>query len=58
VRQQVRHVVASHDITIWEMDVTNPVGIEDPCPTNLVWLMYRRDRRVQKLRVVFPGPSQ
>ncbi|WP_042416509.1 RNA polymerase sigma factor [Streptacidiphilus anmyonensis] len=58
VRQHVRHVVASRDITIWEMDVTNPVGIEDPCPATLAWVMFRQDRRVRKLRVVFPGPPR
>jgi len=57
VRQHVRHVVASRDITIWEMDVTNPVGAVNPCPPKLAWLMFRRDGRVQRLRVVFPGPS-
>jgi hypothetical protein len=29
VRQSLRHVVAGRDITIWEMDVTNP------CPADL-----------------------
>ncbi|MFF3115543.1 RNA polymerase sigma factor [Kitasatospora sp. NPDC057904] len=55
VRQHVRHVVASRDITIWEMDVVNPAGAADPCPPTLAWLMFRRDRRVQRLQVVFPG---
>ncbi|MEU8973423.1 sigma-70 family RNA polymerase sigma factor [Streptomyces monashensis] len=57
VRQQVRHVVASSDITIWEMDVTNPADSADPCPPTLAWLMFRRDRRVRSLRVVFPGAT-
>ncbi|MGW8948799.1 RNA polymerase sigma factor [Streptomyces sp. NPDC055709] len=57
VRQHVRHVVASRDITIWEMDVTNPTGITNPCPPTLAWLMFRRNRRVQRLRVVFPQPA-
>ncbi|WP_406186787.1 hypothetical protein [Streptomyces sp. NBC_01006] len=54
-RQHVRHVVASRSITIWEMDVTNPVGIDNPCPPSLAWLMLRRNGRVQSLRVVFPA---
>lgn len=58
VRQQVRHVVASRDITIWEMDVVNPADLEDPCPPSLVWLMFRRDGRVQKLSVVFLAPPR
>lgn len=54
ITQHLRHVVASHSVTIWEMDVTNPVGVPDPCPPTLAWLMIRRNRRVQTLRVVFP----
>ncbi|MFF1741921.1 RNA polymerase sigma factor [Streptomyces mirabilis] len=58
VRQHLRHVVASRDITIWEMDVVNPVGAVSPCPPTLAWLMFRQDRRVQRLRVVFPEPPR
>ncbi|MFD7999204.1 hypothetical protein [Streptomyces mirabilis] len=58
VRQHLRHVVAGRDITIWEMDVSNPVGAVSPCPPTLAWLMFRRDRRVQRLRVVFPEPPR
>ncbi|MFI6254025.1 RNA polymerase sigma factor [Streptomyces sp. NPDC051016] len=54
VTQHLRHVVASRTVTIWEMDVTNPAGSTDPCPPTLAWLMLRRNRRVQTLRVVFP----
>ncbi|MBG0851810.1 sigma-70 family RNA polymerase sigma factor [Streptomyces spinoverrucosus] len=57
VTQHLRHVVASRDITIWEMDVTNPPGIASPCPPTLAWLMFRRNRRVQTLRVIFPEPT-
>jgi RNA polymerase sigma-70 factor (ECF subfamily) len=58
VRQRLRHVVASRSITIWEMDVTNPAGISNPCPPALSWLMFRQNRRVQRLRVVFPRPAR
>ncbi|WP_046730757.1 RNA polymerase sigma factor [Streptomyces humi] len=58
VTQHLRHVVASRTVTIWEMDVINPVGGTDPCPPTLAWLMLRRNRRVQTLRVVFPGPRR
>ncbi|MER6566896.1 sigma factor-like helix-turn-helix DNA-binding protein [Streptomyces sp. NPDC001093] len=54
VTQHLRRVVASRSVTIWEMHVTNPAGIPDPCPPILAWLMIRRNRRVQTLRVVFP----
>ncbi|MFJ7077489.1 RNA polymerase sigma factor [Streptomyces sp. NPDC098781] len=57
VTQHLRHVVASRDITIWEMDVTNPPGIPNPCPPTLAWLMFRRNRRVRTLRVIFPEPA-
>ncbi|WP_416970800.1 RNA polymerase sigma factor [Streptomyces sp. 4F14] len=57
VTQRLRHVVASRTVTIWEMDVISPAGAPDPCPPALTWLMVRRDRRVQTLRVVFPGPQ-
>ncbi|MEV7321478.1 sigma-70 family RNA polymerase sigma factor [Streptomyces sp. NPDC093970] len=56
ITQHLRHVVASRTVTIWEMDVTNPAGIADPCPPTLAWLMHRRDGRVTTLRVVFPEP--
>ncbi|MFI6288362.1 RNA polymerase sigma factor [Streptomyces sp. NPDC051018] len=58
VRQHLRHVVASHDITIWEMDVTSPADKADPCPPTLAWLMFRDNRRVRRLRVVFPRPPR
>jgi RNA polymerase sigma factor (sigma-70 family) len=57
VRQHLRHVVAGRDIAIWEMDVTNPVGVVRPCPPALAWLMFRQNGRVQRLRVVFPRPA-
>ncbi|MFB7586114.1 RNA polymerase sigma factor [Streptomyces sp. NPDC056169] len=56
VRQHLRHVVAGREIQIWEMDVTHP-GAVHICPPHLAWLMFRRDGRVQRLRVVFPLPS-
>ncbi|MFE0875967.1 RNA polymerase sigma factor [Streptomyces smyrnaeus] len=55
VLQEVRHVVASRDITIWEMDVTNPPEASNPCPPTLAWLMFRRDKKVRTLRVAFPN---
>ncbi|MCX4911658.1 RNA polymerase sigma factor [Streptomyces sp. NBC_00878] len=56
VHQSVRHVVASRDITIWEMDVTH-VGAVQTCPPTLAWLMFRKKRRVQRLRLIFPQPQ-
>ncbi|MGW1658197.1 RNA polymerase sigma factor [Streptomyces atratus] len=56
VRQHVRHVVAGRDIAIWEMDVTHE-GARHVCPPSLAWLMFRRNGRVERLRVVFPRPA-
>jgi RNA polymerase sigma-70 factor (ECF subfamily) len=56
VTQHLRHVVASRDITIWEMDAVNPAGIPNPCPPAFAWLMFRENRRVRSLRLVFPEP--
>jgi RNA polymerase sigma-70 factor (ECF subfamily) len=58
VTQHLRHVVASRDITIWEMDAVNPAGIPNPCPPTFAWLMFRQNRRVQSLRLIFPEPLQ
>ncbi|MET7481948.1 sigma-70 family RNA polymerase sigma factor [Streptomyces sp. NPDC005538] len=57
VTQHLRHVVASRDIAIWEMEAITPAGVANPCPPTLAWLMFRSERRVQRLRVVFPGAS-
>ncbi|MFK4101929.1 RNA polymerase sigma factor [Streptomyces sp. NPDC019531] len=58
VRQHLRHVVASRDITIWEMDVTRLPGTGAPSVPTLAWIMSRQDRRVRTLRVVFPVPQR
>ncbi|MFF0449645.1 RNA polymerase sigma factor [Streptomyces sp. NPDC004609] len=57
VRQHLRHVVAGRDIGIWEMDITHD-GAVHVCPPSLAWLMFRRNGRVQSLRVVFPRPPR
>ncbi|MFD8980184.1 RNA polymerase sigma factor [Streptomyces sp. NPDC059564] len=57
VRQHLRHVVAGRDIGIWEMDVTHE-GAVHVCPPNLAWVMFRRDGRVERLRVIFPRPER
>ncbi|MGW7045538.1 RNA polymerase sigma factor [Streptomyces avermitilis] len=55
VREHLRQVVAGRDIVIWEMDVTHD-GAVHICPPSLAWLMFRRNGRVHRLRVVFPQP--
>ncbi|MGW3108860.1 hypothetical protein [Streptomyces sp. NPDC001100] len=55
VTRHLRHVVASRDIAIWEMEPVNPAVVPNPCPPSLAWLMSRQDGRVRKLRVVLPG---
>ncbi|MFI9555486.1 RNA polymerase sigma factor [Nonomuraea endophytica] len=56
VVQRLRQVTASRDITIWEMDVTGPDDGFGPMVPTLAWIMFRTDRRVHRLRVVFPRP--
>ncbi|MEV8638435.1 sigma-70 family RNA polymerase sigma factor [Streptosporangium sp. NPDC051023] len=56
VVQRLRQVTASRDITIWEMNVTGPDDGFGPMVPTLAWIMFRADRRVHRLRVVFPRP--
>lgn len=56
VRQRVRHVVASRDLAVWEMDMLNSPDNPDHCPPAVTWLMSLRDGRVQELRLFHPEP--
>jgi RNA polymerase sigma-70 factor (ECF subfamily) len=51
VRQRVRHVVASRDLAVWEMDLLNSPDNPEHCPPAVTWLMSLRDGRVQELRL-------
>ncbi|MEV6287243.1 sigma-70 family RNA polymerase sigma factor [Kribbella sp. NPDC051770] len=56
VRQRVRHVVASRDLAIWEMDLLNSPDNPDHCPPAVTWLMSLQGGRVQELRLFHPKP--
>jgi RNA polymerase sigma factor (sigma-70 family) len=56
VRQKVRHVVASADLAVWEMDLLNSPENPEHCPPAVTWLMSLRDGRVQELRLFHPEP--
>ncbi|MER5889359.1 RNA polymerase sigma factor [Streptomyces sp. NPDC001941] len=58
VRQHLHRVTAGRDIDIWEMTVTTDHGSLHHCPPTLTWLMFRRDRRVERLRVLYPKGHQ
>jgi RNA polymerase sigma-70 factor (ECF subfamily) len=51
IRQRLAGVVASDGVTIWEMDVINPPGIERPCPPYTVWLLTYDAGRIADLRL-------
>ncbi|MEU4408415.1 sigma-70 family RNA polymerase sigma factor [Streptosporangium sp. NPDC023963] len=57
VRQHLAHVVASRDITIWEMDIVNPAESPEHCPPAVTWLMSLDKGRVRQLRLYHPQPS-
>jgi RNA polymerase sigma factor (sigma-70 family) len=56
VHQRLVSTVASRDVTIWEMGITNPP--EDPahCPPAVTWLLTHRSGRIQRLRLFHPRP--
>jgi RNA polymerase sigma factor (sigma-70 family) len=57
VRQHLAHVVASREIVIWEMDITNPAENPEHCPPAVTWLMSLDEGRVHGLRLYHPHPS-
>ncbi|MFD4668813.1 RNA polymerase sigma factor [Lentzea sp. NPDC058450] len=57
VRQRFADAVAGPDITIWEMDIINPVDAPEHCPPAVTWVMTMKDRRVSQLRLFHPATS-
>jgi RNA polymerase sigma-70 factor (ECF subfamily) len=57
VHQRLAHVVASRDITIWEMDLISPADDPDHCPPAVTWLLSLQAGRVRWLRLFHPRPS-
>jgi RNA polymerase sigma factor (sigma-70 family) len=54
VRQRLRHVVASQEITIWETDLVNPADDPEHCPPAAIWLMSLEQGLVKELRLYHP----
>lgn len=54
VRHELRNVVASRDVVIWEDAMINPP--EDPfhCPPSVVWVQFLDEGRVSRLRLHHP----
>lgn len=54
VRHELRNVVASREVVIWEAALLNPP--EDPfhCPPSVVWVHFLDQGRVSKLRLYHP----
>ena len=54
VRHELRNVVASREVVIWEAALLNPP--EDPfhCPPSVVWVHFLDRGRVSKLRLYHP----
>ena len=57
VRHELRNVVASREVVIWEAAMINPP--EDPfhCPPSVVWVHFLDHGRVSRLRLYHPRGS-
>jgi RNA polymerase sigma-70 factor (ECF subfamily) len=55
VRQRLNHVTASRRITILECDLVSPPWDPQHCPQAVLWLMTRRDTRIEKIRLFHPA---
>jgi RNA polymerase sigma-70 factor (ECF subfamily) len=56
-RQRPAHVVASRDLIVWEMALTNLVD-PDHCPPAVAWIMHLRDDKVSELGLHHPSPPR
>jgi RNA polymerase sigma-70 factor, ECF subfamily len=54
VHQRFVHAVVGRDLTIWEMDLLNPVEDPEHCPPAVTWVMSRENGRVSQLRLFHP----
>ena len=55
VRQHFADAVTSRDITIWEMDMSNPPDDPKHCPPSVIWLMTYKEGMVHRLRLFHPA---
>jgi RNA polymerase sigma-70 factor (ECF subfamily) len=54
VRQRVRNVVASSDVTVLECELASPAWDPAHCPPGVVWLLSMRDDRIARVRLFHP----
>jgi RNA polymerase sigma factor (sigma-70 family) len=60
VRQRLTNVVASRDLTLWEVDLLSPPDDPKHCPPGAVWVQHLAGDRVQRFRLVHarrPAPA-
>jgi RNA polymerase sigma-70 factor (ECF subfamily) len=57
VRQRVRNVVASSDLTLLECDLLSPASDPGHCPAGVLWLMSSREGRLATIRLFHPAGS-
>lgn len=59
VRQRLVNAVAGRSLTVWEMDILNPVDSPGHCPPSVAWLMSLDSAgRAVRLRLFHPRPVQ
>jgi RNA polymerase sigma-70 factor (ECF subfamily) len=54
VRHEVRNVVASRDVVIWEDAMINPPDDPFHCPPSVLWVMFMDGNRFKTLRLYHP----
>ncbi|CAN5753766.1 sigma-70 family RNA polymerase sigma factor [soil metagenome] len=57
VRQRLAQVTASRHITIMECELLSPPWDPEHCPAGVAWLLFLRDNRVERARLVHPPPQ-
>jgi RNA polymerase sigma factor (sigma-70 family) len=57
VHQRLVGAVASRDVTIWEMDISNPPDDPGHCPPEVIWLLTHQRGRIQRLQLFHPRPA-
>ena len=55
VRQQLRNVVASGDLLIWETDLISPPDDPEHCPPRALWLHHLTGGRIQRMTLFDPA---
>lgn len=55
VRARIVGVLASREITVLEIDFSNPADCPDHCPRHATFVHRLNDRRSHQLRIHYPG---